>query len=107
MIYFYAILLLIINFWLFKITGLIISFFLFAYITYARKYVLYFAIPFLREFIEEKQHLKIDLINNIEKFICYVGVDKYTNYKHYKVSTYLRTAFLFLLFYILIKKFKK
>jgi hypothetical protein len=107
MIYFYAILLLIINFWLFNITGLIITFFLFAYITFARKYVLYIYIPFLRKFIEENQDLKIDIINNIEKFISYVGVDKYTNYKHYKVSTYLRTAFLFFLFYILIKKFKK
>ena len=115
MVYIVAILLLVINFLLFNVTGLIITFFVFAYVSFARHYVLYNIIPFFKELSIEKQNYILANFNFISdlmgKYNYYLGIDDYKNYKYYKLSVYIKSALTFIPLYItktlLIKFFEK
>lgn len=104
MVYIVAILLLIINFWLFNLIGLIITFFLFSYVSFARKYVLYNIIPFFEELSKENENyilVNFSFISDLMgKYNYYLGIDEYKNYKHYKLSVYIKSALTFIPLYI-------
>ena len=106
MVYFVAILLLIINFWLFNVTGLIITLFLFAYVSFARHYVLYNILPYFSNLDKN-----IDTYNNnyiiiktisyiMQKYIEFMPIDEYRNYKYYKLPIYISSALTFIPLYI-------
>jgi hypothetical protein len=116
MVYIVAILLLIINFWLFNVTGLIITLFLFAYISFARHYVLYNMLPYFNDLeknndIYNDNYLVIKAVSTmIQKYIEVMPIDKYRNYKYYNLGIYISSALTFIPLYIaktLIKNFLK
>jgi len=116
MVYFVAILLLIINFWLFNITGLIITLFLFAYVSFARHYVLYTMLPYFNNLeknndIYNDNYLVIKAVSTMmQKYIEYMPIDKYRNYKYYNLAIYISSALTFIPLYVaktLIKNFLK
>ncbi len=115
MVYIVAILLLVINFLLFNVTGLIITFFVFAYVSFARHYVLYNIIPFFNELSREKKNyilVNFSLISDLMgKYNYYLGIDDYKNYKYYKLSVYIKASLTFIPLYytktLLIKFFEK
>lgn len=115
MVFIVAILLLVINFLLFNLTGLIICFFLFSYVSFARHYVLYNIIPFFNELSREKKNyilVNFSFISDLMgKYNYYLGIDDYKNYKYYKLSVYIKASLTFIPLYItktlLIKFFEK